>query len=67
MKLFTRYSPYYHLLKHFLFLLKHPVYIYIFVSTLKRKLIKILLLHRRSFVNKTGDCTFRLFFLMSSI
>jgi len=27
MNLFTRYSPYYHLLKHLLFLLKHPVYI----------------------------------------
>jgi len=27
MNLFTRNSPYYHLLKHLLFLLKHPVYI----------------------------------------
>ena len=29
MNLFTRNSPYYHLLKYLLFLLKHPVYIYI--------------------------------------
>ena len=29
MKLFTRNSPYYHLIKYLLFLLKHPVYIYI--------------------------------------
>ena len=28
MNLFTRNSPYYHLLKYLLFLLKHPVYIY---------------------------------------
>ena len=27
MKLFTRNSPYYHLLKYLLFLLKHPVYV----------------------------------------
>jgi len=27
MNLFTRTSPYYHLLKYFLFLLKHPLYI----------------------------------------
>ena len=27
MNLFTRNSPYYHLLKYLLFLLKHPVYI----------------------------------------
>jgi len=26
MKLFTRNSPYYHLLKYLLFILKHPVY-----------------------------------------
>ena len=29
MNLFTRNSLYYHLLKHLLFLLKHPVYMYI--------------------------------------
>ena len=28
MNLFTRNSPYYHLLKYSLFLLKHPVYLY---------------------------------------
>jgi hypothetical protein len=28
MNLFTRDSPYYHLLKHLLFLLKHPVYFF---------------------------------------
>jgi hypothetical protein len=28
MNLFTRNSPYYHLLKYLLFLLKHPVYYY---------------------------------------
>jgi len=32
MKLFTRNSPYYHILKYLLFLLKHPVYIYICIS-----------------------------------
>ena len=31
MNLFTRNSPYYHLLKYLLFLLKHPVYIYIYI------------------------------------
>jgi len=30
MNLFTRNSPYYHLLKYLLFLLTHPVYIYIY-------------------------------------
>ena len=32
MNLFTRNSPYYHLLKYLLFLLKHPVYIYIYIK-----------------------------------
>jgi hypothetical protein len=31
MKLFTRNSPYYHLLKYLLFVLKHPIYIYIYI------------------------------------
>jgi len=31
MNLFTQNSPYYYLLKHLLFLLKHPVYIYIYI------------------------------------
>ena len=31
MTLFTRKSPYYHLLQYLLFLLKHPVYIYIYI------------------------------------
>ena len=31
MNLFTRNSSYYHLLKYLLFLLKHPVYIYIYI------------------------------------
>jgi len=33
MNLFTRNSPYYHLLKYLLFLLKHPVHIYIYTHT----------------------------------
>jgi len=32
MDLFTRNSPYYHLLKYLLFLLKHPVYILVLYS-----------------------------------
>jgi hypothetical protein len=31
MNLFTRTSPYYHLLKYLLFLLKHPVCIYVYI------------------------------------
>jgi hypothetical protein len=31
MNLFTRNSPYYHLLKYLLFLLKHPVYFHVFM------------------------------------
>ena len=34
MNLFTRNSPYYHLLKHLLFLLKHPVYLNTVISSL---------------------------------
>jgi hypothetical protein len=32
MKLFTRYSPYYHPIKYLLFLLKHPVYTCIYMA-----------------------------------
>ena len=34
MNLFTRNSPYYHLLKYLLFLLKHIIYIYIYIYIL---------------------------------
>ena len=46
MSLFTPNSPYYHLLKYLLFLLKHPVYIYIYVTVNVRRSVNPRIYHR---------------------
>ena len=44
MNLFTQSSPYYHLLKYLLFLLKHPVYTHILKHRLENTLHFVLLI-----------------------
>jgi len=70
MNLFTRKSPYYHLLKYVLFFLKHPVYglsPYRSVSTLylgyKNQLLMLSLFVLRSIPNTQKQCEQHLKFL----
>jgi len=55
MDLFTQNSPYYHLLKYLLFLLKHPVciymYIYIYIYMVQKVINKV---HLMWFILRTG-------------
>ena len=55
MNLFTRNSPYYHLLKYLLFLLKHPVYTHTILCLAWRWRLRVETCRRKSLQKENKD------------